>query len=188
MSSVIRREIPCAYLVCLSISRSPRTDTQKVWTCWQPAPSARRAIARLFGPQSALSRSYALHPNVGVWLPSYIERLALAPLESVADTMRARVGVRSSLRRSFKGKLGWKPAIILSRKDWHCVQDRAVVWWPRPGTEVRLDPAPPASSPVRGFGGDGGNRRRQPNGGSREIDRHPIVAPVSGFTARRPCP
>jgi hypothetical protein len=59
---------------------------------------------------------------------SYIERLALAPLESVAETMRARVGVGSSLRRSFKDKLGWKPAIILSRKDWHCVQDRAVVW------------------------------------------------------------
>src|SRR6266478_4125207 len=70
--------------------------------------------------------------------------------------MRARVGVRSSLRRSFKDKLGWKPAIILSRKDWHCVQDRAVVSWPRPGTEVRLDPAPPASSPVRGFGGAAG--------------------------------
>src|SRR5229473_8388510 len=110
------------------------------------------------------------------------------PWKSVAETMRAGVGVRSSLRRSFKDKLGWKPAIILSRKDWHCVQDRAVVSWPRPGTEVRLDPAPPASSPLRGFGGDGGNRRRQPNGGSREIDRHPIVAPVSGFTARRPCP
>src|SRR6266852_4507559 len=77
--------------------------------------------------------------NVGVWLPSYIERLALAPLESVAETMRVRVGVRSSLRRSFKDKLGWKPAIILSRKDWHCVQDREVVWWPRPGTEDRLD-------------------------------------------------
>src|SRR6266436_3459050 len=29
----------------------------------------------------------------GVWLPSYIERLALAPLESVAETTRARVGV-----------------------------------------------------------------------------------------------
>jgi hypothetical protein len=56
MSSVIRREIPCAYRVCLSISRSPRTDTQKVWTCWQPAPSARRAMARLFGPQSARLR------------------------------------------------------------------------------------------------------------------------------------
>src|SRR5712671_244350 len=123
-----------------------------------------------------------------LWLPSYIERLALAPLESVAETMRARVGVRSSLRRSFKDKLGWKPAIILSRKDWHCVQNRAVVSRPRPGTEVRLDPAPPAWSPLRGFGGDGGNRRLQPNGGSHEIDRHPIVAPVSGFTARRPCP
>src|SRR6266436_4839579 len=138
--------------------------------------------------RAASTFSYALHPNVGVWLPSYIERLALAPLESVAETMRARVGVRSSLRRSFKDKLGWKPARILSRKDWHCVQDRAVVSWPRPGTEIRLDPAPPASLPLRGFGGDGGNRRRQPNGGSREIDRHPIVAPVSGFTARRPCP
>src|SRR5260370_21338849 len=102
--------------------------------------------------------------------------------------MRGGVGVRSLLRRSFKDKLGWKPAIILSKKEWHCVQDRAVVSWPRPGTEVRLDPAPPASSPVRGFGGDGGNRRRQPNGGSREIDRHPIVAPVRGLAARRPCP
>src|SRR6266849_297754 len=61
----------------------------------------------------------------------------------------SEAAVRSSLRRSFKDKLGWKPAIILSRKDWHCVQDGAVVWWPRPGTEVRLDPAPPASSPVR---------------------------------------
>src|SRR6266436_3761275 len=92
--------------------------------------------------RAASTFSYALHPNVGVWLPSYIERLALAPLESVAETMRARVGVRSSLRRSFKDKLGWKPARILSRKDWHCVQDRAVVSWPRPGTEIRLDPAP----------------------------------------------
>src|SRR5260221_10410177 len=115
-------------------------------------------MARLFGPQSARSRRLArsgIHvfictsPNVGVWFPSYIERLALAPLESVAETMRARVGVRSSLRRSFKDKLGWKPAIILSRKDWHCVQGRAVVSWPRPGIEVRLDPAPPASLPLR---------------------------------------
>src|SRR5258708_31239351 len=86
MSSVIRREIPCAYRVWLSISRSPRTDTQKVWTCWQPAPSARRATARLFGPQSARSRrlarsgntfSYALHANVGVWLPSYLSDRAV---------------------------------------------------------------------------------------------------------------
>src|SRR6266849_5464709 len=70
-------------------------------------------------------------------------------------------------------------ACAASRKDWHCVQNRAVVSWPRPGTEVRLDPAPPA--PVRGFGGDSTERRRQPNGGSGEIDRHPIVAPVSGI-------
>src|SRR5216684_4184073 len=99
----------------------------------------------------------------------------------------------SSGQVSFKDKLGWKPAIILSRKDWHCVQDRAVVWWPRPGTEVRLDPAPPASSPVRGFGGDGGNRRRQPNGGSREIDRRRRrqgrgQAPDRGAGRRSPSP
>src|SRR5713226_5661452 len=56
-------------------------------------------------------------------------------LSVTGSRLRARVGVRSSLRRSFKDKLGWKPAIILSRKDWQCVQDRAVVWWPRPGTE-----------------------------------------------------
>jgi hypothetical protein len=54
----------------------------------------------------------------------------------------------------------------------------------RPGTEVRLDPAPPASSPVRGFSGDGTERRREPNGGSGEIDRYPIVAPFSGIAAR----
>src|SRR5712672_4080442 len=104
--------------------------------------------------------------------------------------MHSSPGARrtSSGQGSFKDKLGRKPAIILSRKDWHCVQNRAVVSWPRPGNKARLDPPPPASSPLRGFGGDGGNRRRQPNGGSREIDRHPIVAPVSGFAARRPCP
>src|SRR5260370_34916468 len=100
--------------------------------------------------------------------------------------MRGGVGVRSLLRRSFKDKLGWKPAIILSRKEWHCVQDRAVVSWPRPGTEVRLDPAPLASWPVRGFGGDGGNRCRQPHGGSGEMDRTPILGPSGGVARVRP--
>src|SRR5689334_19683013 len=41
------------------------------------------------------------------------------------------------------------------------------------------NPAPPASRPLRGFGG-GGTRRRQPNGGFREIDRYPIGAAVGG--------
>ena len=50
------------------------------------------------------------------------------------------------------------------------------------------NPAPPASAPLRGFGGGGGTRRHQPNGGFREIDRYPTGAAVRGIATRRPCP
>ena len=38
-----------------------------------------------------------------------------------------------------------------------------------------LDPALPASLPLRGFAGDGGNRRRQPNGGDVEAKVHDLM-------------
>src|SRR5712691_9886347 len=50
------------------------------------------------------------------------------------------------------------------------------------------NPAPPAPSPLRGFGGGGGTRRRQPNGGFREIVRYPTGAAVGIIATRRPCP
>ena len=78
-----------------SIRFLPRTlSTTAIRTRSNPAIGSRRspvAAARTSIPQTAVTRSSA---GVGVWLPSYIERLALAPLESVAETMRARVGVR----------------------------------------------------------------------------------------------
>ena len=37
------------------------------------------------------------------------------------------------------------------------------------------DPAPPALSPVRGFAGDGAERRREPNGGSHETHDTQLV-------------
>jgi Protein of unknown function (DUF3489) len=47
-----------------------------------------------------------------------------------------------------------KPAITLSRKDWHSPANRAVLWQFR-STSAFRDPAPPAQWPRWGFGGGG---------------------------------
>jgi hypothetical protein len=68
-------------------------------------------------------------------------------------------------RRIMAAQACLKSAIKLFGKDWHSSANRAVLW-PVSGSDGLWDPAPPAPSPRRGFGG-AAQRRPEPNGGSQ---------------------
>jgi hypothetical protein len=101
------------------------------------------------------------------------ERLA----EGEVFELSVRLAVLSSNEAigSFNAQDSRKPAITLSRKEWHSPVNRAVVS-PFRAEIAPWDPAPPALQPRWGFGG-GGARSPEPNGGSR-CQKQPTSVPL----------
>src|SRR5215210_2139385 len=98
--------------------------------------------------------------------------------EGLVEEVRARGALPVWRRDDANGSM----ALRMSRSAWTYAANGASVL----GLGVSPDPAPPAIlRHLRGFGGDGGWRRRLPNGGSDEAQRYSIDRSVRCRATRR---